>query len=282
MKIGYYPGCSLESSSPEYNNSVKDVCGRLGIELNELKDWNCCGATSAHCIDEEAAFRLSARILEIAEKDGLDLAIPCSGCYSRLKFAEKNASNPRFKGMTSFRGSIKILDMLSVFSSENIIENIKNLTVNPLSNLKVAAYYGCMSLRPPKVTGAKDCENPDILERIIKAVGADVIGWSFRTICCGGGLSLSRTDIARKMMLRILDMAEEAGADCLVTSCPMCQTNLDTRMKEISKEFSRDFHIPVLYFSELIGLALGSRNIKKWFRCHLVNPVKVLKEKGLL
>lgn len=282
MKVGYYPGCSLESSSPEYNSSVKDICGRLGIELNELEDWNCCGATSAHCIDEEAAFLLSARVLEIAEKDGLDLAVPCSGCFSRLKFAEKNARDPRFKGMTSFSGSIKIIDMLSLVSTEDIIEKIQNFTVKPLTNLKVAPYYGCMSMRPPKVTGVKDWENPDIMERIIKAVGAETIEWSFRTICCGGGLSLSRTDIARKMMLRILDMAEEAGADCLVTSCPMCQTNLDTRMKEISKEFSRDFYIPVLFFSELIGLALGSRDVKKWFRRHLVNPTKVLKERGLL
>lgn len=282
MRIGYYPGCSLESSSPEYNSSIKDVCGRLGIELNELEDWNCCGATSAHCIDEDAAFRLSARILEIAEQTGLDLAVPCSGCFSRLKFAEKNAKTERFKEQTSFNGSIQIIDMLSFLSSQDVIEKIENLITKPLTNLKVAAYYGCMSLRPPKVTGISDSENPGIMEKVISAVGAELVEWSFGTICCGGGLSLSRTDIARKMMFRILDMAEEADVDCLVTSCPMCQANLDTRMKEISKEYSRNFNIPVLFFSELIGLALGSKKAKKWFKNHLVNPVKILKQKGLI
>lgn len=262
--------------------SVKDVCARLGIELKELEDWNCCGATSAHCIDEKAAFLLSARVLEIAEKEGLDLAVPCSGCYSRLKFAEKNAVKPEFSGMTSFRGSIRIMDMLTFLSSDDIVKKIEDLTVKPLNELRVAPYYGCMSLRPPGITDVKDCEDPDIMERIISATGAQVVEWSFRTVCCGGGLSLSRTDIARKMMLRIFEMAEEAEADCLVTACPMCQANLDTRMKEICSEFSRNFYIPVLFFSELIGLALGAGKIRKWLGHHLVDPSKILKKRGLL
>jgi heterodisulfide reductase subunit B len=168
-----------------------------------------------------------------------------------------------------------------VFSSEEIIERIGNITTNPLKGLKVAPYYGCMSLRPPKVTDVADCENPDTMERIITATGADIVGWSFRSICCGGGLSLSRTDIVKKMMLRIFEMADEAQADCLVTSCPMCHANLDTRMEEISTEYSRDFSIPVLYFSEMIGLAMGM-NSKKWFKRHIISPVKMLKEKELM
>lgn len=283
MKVGYYPGCSLESTSQEYDWSIKEVCSKLQIQLSEIKDWNCCGATSAHCIDEKAAFLLSARNLEIAEEEGLDLAIPCSGCFNRLKFAEKNAlNNPRFEGMSTYKGSIRVMDMLSVFSDETILEKLESMVVKPLNGLKVATYYGCMSLRPPKITDIKNCENPDSMENIMKAIGADIIDWSFRTVCCGGSLSLSRIDISTKMMFRIFDMADEAEIDCLVTSCPLCQTNLDTRMKDISKAYSRNFNIPILYFSELMGFAMGSKKAKGWFKKHLVNPMKILKKRGLM
>ena len=279
MKLGYYPGCSLDSTAIEYNESIKDICNKLNIELTEIKDWNCCGASSAHCIDENAAFLLSARNLEIAESDGNDLVIPCSGCFSRLKFAEKNAlQNPVYKDKSTFKGSIRVLDILTVLSDDAVLEEIKNSLKKPLSSLKVAAYYGCMSLRPPEIVDSEDCENPRSMEKIFTALGAEVVDWSFKSICCGGSLVLSRTDIVRKLVSRIFTMAGELEVDCLVTSCPMCQSNLDTRMNEIPG----NFNIPVLFISEIIGLALDSSDINKWFKKHIVNPGKIFKKRGLM
>ncbi len=283
MKVGYYPGCSLESTAWEYNDSIKDICKTLDVELREIMDWNCCGATSAHCIDEEASFMLSVRNLEIAEKEGLDIAVPCSGCFSRLKFAEKNAlHNERFKDKSSFSGEIQIHDILTFLNQDEILKRIEKNVKNPLKGLKAAAYYGCMSLRPPAIVDSTDHENPLRIENIMDLLGIEVIDWSFKTVCCGGGLALSRTDIAKTLIYKIFSMAEEAGTDCLVTSCPMCQANLDSRMHDVSADFAKNFQIPVFYISELMGLAFGSRRTGKWFRKHLVNPKKILKMRGLV
>lgn len=282
MKVGYYPGCSLESTAAEYNESLKEICSMLDIQLNEIRDWNCCGATSAHCLDEKASFLLAARNLEIAEKTGMDLVVPCSGCFSRLKFAEKNAlSNEKYKGMSTFRGSINIIDMTALLSGSTVLEAMEKKLVKPLKGMKIAAYYGCMSLRPPKITDAPDHDNPQSMEKILAALGAEIIPWTFKTFCCGGSLAITRTDIVRDQVNRILDMAAESGAECLVTSCPMCQSNLDTREDEVSRQFSREIYIPIFYFSELIGLALGSGNAGSWFMKHQVDPRKLLSEKGL-
>jgi heterodisulfide reductase subunit B len=159
---------------------------------------------------------------------------------------------------------------------------VKKKRVKPLSGLKVACYYGCLTVRPPKVTGIREYENPQHMDRLMKCLGADPIPWSYKTDCCGASLVMTRTDIVRKLNDRLLSMAMEAEADCLVTGCPMCQANLDTRQEELEKETGKKYHLPILYFTELMGLALGHRDAKKWFGRHITDPVKVLRTKGLM
>ena len=151
-----------------------------------------------------------------------------------------------------------------------------------LEDLKLVCYYGCLTVRPPKVTDAKNPDNPRAMDNVMKSLGADVRDWSFKTDCCGGNLILTRPDIARKLIQKLLDMAEEAGADCIVTGCPMCFSNLDSRQGNVSQESGKKYKLPIFYFSELMGLAYAEPNTKKWLRRHMVDPKPLLKKKGLI
>ncbi len=152
----------------------------------------------------------------------------------------------------------------------------------PLSGLRVGCYYGCLSVRPPDITGVKSFEDPNHMDRLMDLLGAESIPWSYKTDCCGASLVMTRTDIVRKLSQRLLEMAREAEADCLVTGCTMCQANLDTRQEEIGKEFGQKYDIPIFYFTELMGLALGHQGVKRWFSRHLTDPIKLLRSKGLI
>jgi heterodisulfide reductase subunit B len=163
-----------------------------------------------------------------------------------------------------------------------MLEEIKKKITKPLSGLKVVCYYGCLTVRPPKVTGIKEYENPQHMDHLMELLGAEPIPWSYKADCCGASLVMTRTDIVRRLSGKLLSMAKEAEADCLVTGCPMCHANLDTRQEELDKEVGENFNIPVLYFTELIGLALGHKDAKKWLGHHITDPVKVLSAKGLV
>jgi heterodisulfide reductase subunit B len=182
----------------------------------------------------------------------------------------------------SYKGEVSIRYSLDFFSDEPILEEVKKKRVKPLNGLKVVCYYGCLTVRPPKVTGIRQYENPEHMDRLMEILGAEPIPWSYKTDCCGASLVMTRTDIVRKLSGTILSMAKEAEADCLVTGCPMCQTNLDTRQDELGKEVGEKFDIPVLYFTELMGLALGHKDVKKWLGHHITDPTKVLSSKGLI
>lgn len=281
-EISYYPGCSLHGTAREYDESIRGVSSLLGIQLHELEDWTCCGASSAHCTDEELAFELAARNLAIAEKSDRDLLVPCVACYSRFKTAEKEVKEHSRKSHFSYQGKVRIQYALDFFCNEPIIEEVKKGRNKPLSGLKVACYYGCLTVRPPKMTGIKEYENPQHMDHLMKLLGAEPIPWSYKTDCCGASLVMTRTDIVRKLSQRLLSMAKEAEADCLVTGCTMCQANLDTRQGELEKETGEKYDLPILYFTELMGLALGHRDAKKWFGRHIVDPVKMLRAKGLM
>lgn len=285
-EVSYYPGCSLHGTAREYDESIRGVCSILNIQLHELEDWTCCGASSAHCTDERLAFQLAARNLAIAEKRGLELLVPCVACYSRFKMAEKEVkehSEGHSKGIHfPYQGNVPIRYSLDFFCEESILEEVKRKRVKPLSGLKVVCYYGCLTVRPPKVTGIHDYENPQHMDRLMEGLGAEPIQWSYKTDCCGASLVMTRTDIVRSLGQKLLSMAKEAEADCVVTGCPMCQSNLDTRQEELEKEGGQKFDLPILYFTELMGLALGHRDVKKWLGRHLTDPIKVLNSKGLI
>ena len=276
MKVSYYPGCALHGTAREYDESTKAMSALLGVELCELPDWNCCGASSAHVTDDSLAHNLVARNLAIAEKEGRDVVVPCAACYSRLKGGEREMEAGGKK--LPFR----ILSLLELLVDEDLPDRIKGMIKRPLTGLKMVSYYGCLLVRPPKVTGAKKYENPEEMDRLLSLMGAEMIPWSYKTDCCGGSLVLTRTDIVRRLTRKLFDKALEAGAEAIAVACPLCQSNLDTRQEEISGEAGKKYELPILYFTELIGLSLGHPDAGKWWKRHFVDPTKLLASKGLL
>jgi heterodisulfide reductase subunit B len=228
------------------------------------------------------ALALPARNLAIAEKYDRDLLVPCVACYNRFKVVEKEAKDHPQNLTHPYRGNINIHYALDFFCEGSIQDEMKRRQVKPLKGLKVACYYGCLTVRPPKLTSIKDYEDPQHMDRLMEMLGAQALPWSYKTDCCGASLVMTRTDVVRKLCQRLLSMALEAEADCIVTGCSMCQSNLDTRQGEIKKEGGGNYTLPILYFTELMGLALGHKDVKKWLSRHVTSPIKVLNSKGLI
>lgn len=284
MEVSLYPGCSLHGLAKAYNESVEAVSKTLGAELRELKDWTCCGASSAHAVNDRLAVALAARNLGIADQAGMDLVVPCAACYQRLKVAEKHIKQGKpVDGLSNnYKGNFHI-KALPDFFWENVGESaLKEKVKKPLQALSPVCYYGCLTLRPPSITDAKNPEDPQEMDKVLESLGANVKNWSFKADCCGGNLTLTRPDLHMKLTQRILDMAQEAGADCIAVACPMCHENLDSKQAEISAEAGKPYNTPIFYFTELIGLAFGDPAVGKWLNRHTVDPRPLLREKGLL
>ncbi len=262
MKIGFYPGCSLTGSSREYNESVVAIAKVLDIELTEINDWNCCGATAAHSMNEELSMSLPARIMAMAEKQGLtEVVVPCAACYNRLKVTQHDLKDETKRKRVSeilqlpYDGSIEIINVLQMLEKYGA-ENIKAKVTQPFAH-KVACYYGCLLVRPHSILQFDRVEDPQSMDELIKVVGGTTIDWAFKTECCGGGFSVSRTDLVAKLSGNILEDAADRGAEALIVACPMCQSNLDMRRGAINKVIERPSDIPVIYITQAIGLALG-------------------------
>ncbi len=271
----FYPGCTLSSSARPYGRSISWVCDRLGIEIEELPDWTCCGATSAHALNKDLAYALPARNLAIAQGLGDDLVVACSACYSRLKIAQRALENPQTRERISamieraLDGQVQIKNILEVLGAQ--MSRIQKERSKVLEGLKVACYYGCLATRIPRVTGFDDRENPTMMERLVSAAGATPIEWPAKTSCCGASLSVINEAIALKMSSQIVEMARRAGADVLVTSCPFCQYNLDWAQWQLKQSHT----IPVLFITQLVGLALGGSERELMLGAHLVGAEKV-------
>jgi heterodisulfide reductase subunit B len=280
VKISYYPGCALHGTALEYDESMKAVSSLLGVELCELPDWNCCGASSAHITDESLALTLVARNLAIAQKQGMDVVVHCAACYSRFKAGEREAAEGR--GSQGKKPSVRILNVLEFLFKSGLVDKVKEMKRRPLTGLKVVCYYGCLLVRPPKITGAGNYENPKEMDGLLDLLGAEVIPWSYKTDCCGGSLVLARTDIVRRLTQKLFDKALEAGAEAIAVACPLCQSNLDSRQEEISREAGKKYELPILYVTELLGLSLAHPDSGKWFKRHFLDPTKLLAFKGLI
>ncbi len=277
MELSYFPGCSLHSTASEYDDSTRAVCQQLGIELRELEDWNCCGSTSAHSVNAKLARLLPTRNLEIAAEAGLDLMVPCAACYGRSKAAEVAQK----EGNGSASGQIEINHILDVLVQEEVLGELGKKVSRPLAGLRAVCYYGCLTTRPPQVTGAVDYESPESMDRLLEMAGAEVRPWSFKTDCCGASLTLTRSDVVVRLVDRLLTMAAEAEAECIVVACSMCHANLDARQKEAAAQFGRSYEMPVFYISELLGLAMGL-DTGRWWKRHLIDPLELLNAKGLV
>jgi heterodisulfide reductase subunit B len=281
LRYAYYPGCSLEGTAKEYDLSVRAVCQQLGIELEEIPNWNCCGASSGHSTDYWLSLALPGRNLALAEKEGLDIAVACPACFLRLKNTRHEVKDDRelqrrlseLIGLP-YAAKYEVKHLLNIITHEIEVEAIKEKVVKPLTGLKVVAYYGCYLVRPPKVTLFDDAEDPQSMDILLRALGAEVLDWSGKVDCCGGSLGLSKRDIVVQLVKEIAETARSAEAEAIVTACPLCQSNLDAR------QGSRG--LPVLYFTELMGLAMGIPQAKAWLRRHLISPLKLLHSYGLM
>jgi heterodisulfide reductase subunit B len=283
MKVSYYPGCSLEASARDYEESIQGVCRRLEIGLVELADWNCCGATAAHSLNHRASIELPGRNLVLAERAGRDLVAPCPMCFNRLKTAEKALLNERpGRYRYTIEGKVKVWDLADFMAREQVLELIESKVTNPLEGIKAVCYYGCMSSRPPKITDAQNCENPMSMDLILERLGAEAIDWAYKTDCCGASHVVDRPDMVFRMVGRLYQRALEVGANCIVVSCQMCQANLDIYQDKIGEQLGMPVDLPIIYFTELIGLAMKEREVETWLSRHFVDPLTFLGKQNLL
>lgn len=276
MKIGFYPGCSLKGSSREYNESVVAIAKALDIELVEIKDWNCCGATAAHSMNEELSLSLPARILALAEAQGLkEVVVPCAACYNRLVVTQHELKDTNKRERVtdiikmSYSGDLKIINVLQMLETY-AVDKIKEKVTKPFAH-KVACYYGCLLIRPHKILQFDRVEDPQSMDAMVKLIGGTPIDWAFKTECCGAGLSVSRTDLVAKLSGNILKDATERDAQAIIVACPMCQSNLDMRRGAINETLSKPSDIPVIFITQAIGLALGLSPKELGLERHFVN-----------
>ena len=280
MKYSYYPGCTSSTTGVEYGLSTEAVCEALGMELIELPDWNCCGASSAHALNHELATALPGRNVAIAQAAGLDIAIPCPACYQHSliadkRFQEDDAWRAEMEELLGFEymGQVRPRALLEIIGNDFDLEDIAAQVKKPLAGLKPVSYYGCVLVRPPELTGWDDPEHPVIMDRLLEAMGAEPVSWSYIVDCCGASLTLNRSDVVVTLVNKLVQAAEEAGADSIVSACGMCQINLDTRQK--------DHKMPIFYFTELLGLALNLPATNSWFKRHAIDPCPLLRSLGL-
>lgn len=283
-KYAYFPGCSLEKMALSYHVSTMETTRKLGVELKELDDWNCCGATTYSHVDELLAYTLSARNLALAEKENLNLVAPCAACYKNSYFTNENlkkdpdlAEHINFaleEDNLHFSGNITVHHLLEVYVHDVGLEEIKAKVTRPLAGLRVAAYYGCQILRPRK--DHENVEQPSFFEDLLSAIGAEPVDFPTKLLCCSGSLILTNRHAALSMIRNLLKCAGDSGAAVIATACPMCQVNLECYQKQVNQEFGTDFSLPVLYFTQLVGLALGIAPNRLRIGTELVLPTPAL------
>lgn len=266
LSYSYYPGCSLTATNRAYDISARGVARVLGIDLRELDDWNCCGATAYMPIREKRSFVLSARNLAIAEKEkGRDLATLCNACYVVLRKTNKYmAENPKLAaeirkalqaGDMDYVGTVRVRHFLDIVVNDLGEETVKRNVKRDLSGLKVACYSGCQLSRP--FDDLDHPEYPELMDKLFGWLGAQPVPFPMSAKCCGGLAMTTHTQTGQALTGRILKVAKDAGADCILTACPLCQINLEAYQSKISAEMSADCSIPVLYFTQLMGSAFG-------------------------
>lgn len=263
MEIGFYPGCSLKGTSSEYAQSTLALAKAFDINLKEITDWNCCGATAAHNLNHELAMALPARVLALAEKDGMtEIVVPCAACYNRLTVTQHELNqDEELKDKVSgilqmpLSGNLQILNVMQ-FIDKYIADKIAERIVKPFDH-KVVCYYGCLLVRPQNILKFDRLEDPQSMDILMKKIGADSMDWGYKTECCGAGFSVSRTDIVAKLSGKIVKDASDRGAEAIIVACPMCQSNLDMRRPQINSCLHVNIQTPVMYITQAIGLAVG-------------------------
>jgi heterodisulfide reductase subunit B len=264
MKYSYYPGCTLHASNKEYDMSTKAVCQKLGMELIELEDWNCCGALGAFSYNYFLSVALPARNLALVERTNLKLVAPCNACFHNLAKANKmlKENEDLMKRVNDvmdspYGGKAEIRHLLDIIVNEVGLETVAKNVTKPLKGLKVVPYYGCLIVRPTEVAKFDDQENPQSLDNLLKALGAEVLPFSMKVKCCGASLVVGDEELAFQLTKKILEAAKDVGANCVAVTCPLCSTNLDAYQSKIESRYNVKLGLPVLYFTQIMGLAMG-------------------------
>ena len=285
MKLAYYPGCSAKGSSLDYELSSQAVCKVLGIQAEEIKDWNCCGSTPAHAVSTELSAALCTRNLSLAAKQGADTVVtPCPSCLSNLLHARQRMENPEFRdrvnGLLDEPAPEKLPETISVMQCIGRLRDadaIRKPVTSTLAGIKIAPYYGCLMSRPPELMNFGDPENPSLMESLLAACGADsILDFPLKTECCGASSGIPHRPLTARNSGRILELAVRMGADCVAVCCPLCQMNLDLRQKQAAKAEGTRFNIPVLYYTQLMGIAFGCSADELGLKKLCVSPDRVI------
>ena len=289
-EIAYYPGCSLHSTAIEYDLSTRAIAEKVSLALAEPKGWACCGTTPAHSTDHLLATMMPLKNLELIEEAGYsNVTMPCPSCFIRHRTAihdvrddaglkEQVAAKMRYVPSEE----IEVEHLLTTVAERVGYDAVAQAVTQPLTGLKVVCYYGCVITRPPKITGAENYEYPMSMDRLVENLGAESLDWSYKTECCGASLVFTQLSIALGMSRKILRNAKQVGAEAIVVACPLCHANLDMRQEQINEQFGEDYHIPILYFTQLMGLAFGIDPRKLGLDKHLVSASLLLQSKGLI
>lgn len=263
-QLAYYPGCSLRHSAAEFDSSTRTVLEALGFDLAMVPDWTCCGASPAHMTDHLLAEALAARNLRQTALVSNEMVAPCPACYQRQKTAAVDIqADPELRAEVNalmdapYEGDVQVFNLPELLVDRVGLDVLAGLVKVDLSQLKVVPYYGCLLGRPSELTGEVDNEQPMRLDQLLAAVGADVKWWNYKTECCGASVGVPKKIIQQVLTRKIYEQALSAGADVIVTACPLCHQNLDLRQAQVNAHFGTSFDIPTLYLSQVIGLALG-------------------------
>ena len=283
IKVPYYPGCTLNTTAKGFDNALRASTHTLGLELVELPEWNCCGATFPLLVDNVLDLAGPARVLVAGRNAGERLAVACTTCYNVLRRTNHVlASDGDRREKLSFfieadlEGDLEVLDVLQILRDEIGFDEIARRVTKPLAGLKAAAYYGCMVLRPPGEVAYDDPENPHVLDDLLVALGAQRVDYPHKSECCGSYLAVLSPETTATMASTILVSAQKNGAQLMVTNCPLCQFNLDRQQDEMTRQHSDYRSIPVLYFSQLLSVALGLEGVDAGWERHYVDPEPIL------
>jgi len=302
QRVAYYPGCALEGTGHAYNKSTKEVGKALGLELDEVKNWNCCGAMEVKNVDPKVQTYLSSRVMSIAanQMGATVVMAPCNGCYHNLKKAEHELAHDASSrevverisnkaGHATYRaGQVETIHALDWIKDGIGGEELKRRVRNSLKGLKIANYYGCMYTRPRHIfpekdqgAGSESTSKPHFMDDLLEAAGAENVEFPLKTACCGGAHVLSDSDTSTKLVLNILRAAEAAGADVIATECPTCHSGLEMHQVRAETVLGEKTKVRMLYFTQLLGIALGLSPRKLSVHENVSDGLELLKEKGL-
>lgn len=289
MKIPYYPGCTLHTVAKNFDESAKAAAVAVGFEMEDIKQWNCCGATFPLTPDNVMGLTAPAKVLSNASREGDTLTTLCSVCYNVLKRTNKVIKdNKEKRGVINsfieeeYDGSLNVVHFLEVLRDKVGFGKVREAVKRPLKGIKTAAYYGCMLLRPFEDMGIDNAEKPTVFEDLLKAIGAEPVDFPNKIECCGAHLSMNNEAIVEKLSGNVMTSAVGSGAELIVTSCPLCQYNLEKSQAKVASNTSGYRPVPVVYFTQVLGLALGQDPAGLGFGKNVTDVMPLLKEKGIV